>query len=955
MSESQHVAVDNLERLCIHFLSAGDFDSSSLGRSEEKFSALLQLVTELPSSDPLGPVDVDRLLGRLALHLHDVWDPYSKPPSDVPVHPEPGNAPPAQAPSAELGSVLTSDRVPSGSVDVQGSGFLTDPVHLAPSGGLTCKPVIADRVKWTLPPSFDPIPYLTDPLVRASYIDPLALRKPPHEWPPAVKSKVFCSRTELLRLAAKWDSFGALALIPVSDVPVEERVGCFCVPKDSQYDRFIINPGVANARTLPYNNFTKQLAPGCLLTLMSLPSEDHMVRFSCDDLSEMYFTFLIPPSRAKRNAIGVEFRADEVSHFDAFQSAAHGSSKYLVALNTLAMGGCHAVEYAQQAHHNLLRTVAHCMRDSERVAYRRPCPRSDTWELLAIDDHMVAQVCTKQQYLDSVPLRDTQIFESADSAYPAVGLVQHPKKKRRAVPSGIFLGADVDGLAGLVSAPRHRLGVLIWITGIIARRGTCSAALLATVLGLWVHALNQVFADSRKLPASRVFQLHRDSVNELQAISWIAPLLVSDLRTTYAEALCAMDASPEGAGLSSAPLPGNVVKELWRFSEQKGFYTRLVGCATATLLELGLESMTDLGAPVEAFDSAFPLRPALAEGILFDCVELFAGEGNWSSAHRAAGLRVHGGVDLKGASGRFMDLSDDSCFHEVCALALRRVVAEWHAGPPCLTFGTLRRPRLRSKLQPFGFDPNDPLTALHNKLAMRVAFLFCIAATLGQYFSVEQPGSSVMFYLHCFLSLAKLGAALTRFCCCSFGAPYMKPMRWLHNKPWLLELAGSCTCNKSSPHFVIQGTFTKQSVADFDARCSPSALQVFGRVPVAGEPVARFSGSYPLALVRRMAAGSLDAHLGSSKVLPLSAKHAALTSLGCGLDPLPEFPSVFPESRAFFDDPEWIGELADSLPFSEVLRYKFKRSGHINVLETRAYKTWIKWCASRRPNSRVWA
>ena len=193
-------------------------------------------------------------------------------------------------------------------------------------------------------------------------------------------------------------------------------------------------------------------------------------------------------------------------------------------------------------------------------------------------------------------------------------------------------------------------------------------------------------------------------------------------------------------------------------------------------------------------------------------------------------------------------------------------------GPHAYTFGTLRRPRLRSKLRPFGFDPCDPLTALRNKLAMRVAFLFCIAASLGQYFSVEQPGSSVMFYLHCFLSLAKLGAALTRFCCCSFGTPYMKPMQWLHNKPWLLDLDGGCTCSKSSRRFVIQGTFTKQSVLEFNARCSPSAFQVYGRAPVPGEAVTRFSGSYPLPLVRRMTAGSW-AHSGSPKVLPLSAKH----------------------------------------------------------------------------------
>ncbi|CAE7254584.1 unnamed protein product, partial [Symbiodinium pilosum] len=39
------------------------------------------------------------------------------------------------------------------------------------------------------------------------------------------------------------------------------------------------------------------------------------------------------------------------------------------------------------------------------------------------------------------------------------------------------------------------------------------------------------------------------------------------------------------------------------------------------------------------------------------------------------------------------------------------------------------------------------------------------------------------------------------------------------------------------------------------------------------------------------------------------------------------------EAREFFDDPEWIGKLAESLPFRELLRYRFKGKGHINVLE----------------------
>ena len=57
--------------------------------------------------------------------------------------------------------------------------------------------------------------------------------------------------------------------------------------------------------------------------------------------------------------------------------------------------------------------------------------------------------------------------------------------------------------------------------------------------------------------------------------------------------------------------------------------------------------------------------------------------------------------------------------------------------------------------------------------------------------------------------------------------------------------------------------------------------------------------------------------------------------------------------REWHEDPEWIGELADSLPFKELLRYKFMRSGHINVLESRTHKTWMKYCARKYPCSRV--
>ena len=277
--------------------------------------------------------------------------------------------------------------------------------------------------------------------------------------------------------------------------------------------------------------------------------------------------------------------------------------------------------------------------------------------------------------------------------------------------------------------------------------------------------------------------------------------------------------------------------------------------------------------------------------------------------------------------GSTSDLSDRAVFPEVC-------------GPPRLTFGTLRRPRIRSKLCPSGFNPDDPLTALRNLLARRVAFLCCVIALAGQYFSVEQPGSSVMFYMHCFRVLLGLGAVITRLACCNFGSAFNKPMQWLRNKPWLLSLSGACACPYKGRRLVVQGSFTRATLALFEARCRPSSLVVYGRSPRPGEPLARFSGSYPIPLMDRMAAGSLQHKDGVQQSMPLSVRLSSLEEVDheLALELPPGFDEISADSREFFDDPEWIGELADSLTFKELLRYRFTRPGHINVLETRTFQ-----------------
>eukprot|EP00438_Fugacium_kawagutii_P017073 Skav213868 [mRNA] locus=scaffold2374:24688:27090:+ [translate_table: standard] len=348
------------------------------------------------------------------------------------------------------------------------------------------------------------------------------------------------------------------------------------------------------------------------------------------------------------------------------------------------------------------------------------------------------------------------------------------------------------------------------------------------------------------------------------------------------------------------------------------------------------------------------IPPSLSEGILFDCVEIFRGCGGWSIAHQNLGLVVHDGFDIDSRRIRIGDLSSSSTCHELISLALRRVVLDWHAGVPCLTFGTLRRPQLRSKQHPAGFDPTESVTAYHNTLARRTAMILTIALLLGQYISVEQPGNSRLFYLHCYRMLVELGCLITHFNFCAYGSAFSKHSKWLHNKPWLIPLEARCSCPYKGNHFVVQGTFTKESIREFEKRCQPSAKAVYGRDPVPGESVASYSGAYPFALVQRMASGLVAAKRGTLPKVPASAVERAMNEVGLvevGTHNAVAHHSAYPP-RPWHEGPEWISEMCNSLPFRELFRYRFKRSGHINVNEARVYKSWLKSMAKTDPDSR---
>ena len=776
------------------------------------------------------------------------------------------------------------------------------------------------------------------------------------------------SKSEFLKLVEKWDDLGACILVDADSVDWDEAVGIFCVPKDSQFDRLIINPKTINGRMDSITESTKELAPGNMLGLLHL-EDDEVFRFQADDLSDFYYTFRVPHKRALRNTFRMALDWADVSRFKC-ASPTLKNRRVAVALKTLAMGDSLAVEIAQQAHSNILKQLCGSMIHEETLKYRSPVPRGDFVELLAIDDHVGIQRLKRVELPLQPWLRDNDVFSASQVAYTKVGFIQQEKKRKRNQTQGIILGADFDGVSGKVMAPRNRVAILSLLTLAVARGGVCTRQLLSIIIGCWIHVLlfrrvffaviDQLFREGSEHSSDTTFCLSRRARCELQLLATFGPLAQSDLRSHYSDKIYCTDASPFGGAVVAADIGSKASAELWRHSEQRGFYTRLQSPSSEILIEKGFVS--------EAHETFFPEVPdawaisdsiptPLTEGILYDCIEIFRGSGNWSSSHESLGLRVHPGIENSGQVLRVADLSNDAIVHELVALALRRVVADWHAGVPCLSFGVLRRPQVRSLACPAGFDPNDPFTQYHNMLARRTAFVLTIALMAGLWVSVEQPGASRLFHLHCYRVMVMLGCVVSRFAFCNFGSAFNKPSKWLHNKPWLIELEGTCNCPYSGDHFVVQGTFTRESVFTFCQRCRPSCEAVYGRVPKIGDRVSSFSASYPYKLVHHMASGRIKAKQGVLGTISKEKQIQSFYEVGLHWDdssiPIPTDPSYAP--RPGHEDPEWILELCDSLKFRELFRYRFKKPGHINVNEARTYKSLLKCVAKSEPNCRFLA
>ena len=180
------------------------------------------------------------------------------------------------------------------------------------------------------------------------------------------------------------------------------------------------------------------------------------------------------------NHIHGVFCGEEFLGWNAFREELR-SKKVVGCFRTLAMGTNFAVEIAQHAHATLLYRSG-CLRENERVAYKRILAAGPGYDLLCIDDHLYLLLIKRSEIHrpPSLYRRDAKLLAQAAASYTREGLRVSAKKAIRNAVNAVVLGGELDGVRGDIAAPRVRIvalpaspcSSLSWDS---ARRICCSA------------------------------------------------------------------------------------------------------------------------------------------------------------------------------------------------------------------------------------------------------------------------------------------------------------------------------------------------------------------------------------------------------------------------------------------------------------------------------------------------
>lgn len=434
---------------------------------------------------------------------------------------------------------------------------------------------------------------------------------------PLSAPRIAGSRAEYVALIGRMYPVGMLAF---TDCPLAVN-GVFCVEKDTDTDRVIIDARPAN-RLFVESPHVDLVNPSHLVQVQ-IPSGTP-VHVGKSDLSNFYH-HLAMPSWMQPFFCLPALLPEELRSIGLDPDTCGGKFPMCI---TLPMGFSHAVYLAQQAHlHVLYRSNA--VRPNDNLLSRPSALLTvsevthgvviDDFFLFALDPHLAHHT-----------------FERVLAAYAAAGFMVKPSKVVAPTTQPVkVIGFEVGGPQALVRLPSDSMLLLLQHTLAVLRRGKCTGLAMAHLVGRWtwcmllqrpsLAAMQRVYRFI-ELAGRRRFSLWPSVRRELWLMLGLAPLLCARLDAEVHHRVIASDASQLAAGVVSAALTVGLQENMWPLCSSRRHATLqpLInperGEGTSTVTHFSTMIDTDLPAPAKESDLALLAKVQETSTALYSCV-----------------------------------------------------------------------------------------------------------------------------------------------------------------------------------------------------------------------------------------------------------------------------------------------------------------------------------------------
>lgn len=737
----------------------------------------------------------------------------------------------------------------------------------------------ASRLKITGCGHFDATDYLDDDLCMAYRVPDLLLtgyQPHPGEFP-----LVRDDPCEVEALARVWDANG-LCFLHDRQLPEQSLTKVFNNLKDVNNDRQIGNRRGRNFQEGRVSGPSRWLPSGSDLLDLHLSVPEEALRVSCTDRKDFYHQFWITEVKAESNAVGPAIPSSWLQDLRCYKDFCtrcactrkcarhrdlHGDflhegeegfwqasrppllvDEVYVCFRALFQGDHVGVEVATSAHEHLL-AAGGLLADEERVVSCRPISDNSLCQGLVIDDYFA--ISREPRGCPGEASRSYECFQKSQKIYASRHILGSPGKDVIAQKRSKVIGAEINsgdeaarnGIATLGSPLSKRLS-LSWLTLRSTQLSHTTDALHLCVVGGWTsmllyrRPLMSVLARSHSLVDAcstnssnpRLVPLPRRVANELVVLSALAPLLVSDLAAPFSQEVFSTDASDVKGAITSTTVSPSLVQTIWKSGRSKGAYTRLKTDYEQLTERLGLREDTGIEEEEDHLVSGASYGNSLRRPMAFkyDFIEVYAGSSRVTQAMDQLGYVVGPPIDIAFSDELDMRLTRVVSWisHLLVSGSLGSIMVE----PVCTTFSLIRRPPLRSRDRPIGFNTACEKTKVGNILALRALFLLSVAWRYYIPGLAEQPWTSMMRFLKPWQDLQeKEGVRTTRSDSCAFGSPHQKSFCFL--SVWLDPGELNRRCSRDHKRVVVEGRYTKASasytpcLASAIASCFHAAIQ----------------------------------------------------------------------------------------------------------------------------------